>query len=119
MHPRDPILHTPRDQKRGIRNIVCADTDMALLDEAVGSLHGGGHVQARHDDAQASPAEARRAQPAHDAEGGVWQRGQRRGQNADRVQLGDQGARQRESGRVVRREETEHVGEFSGLGWGG
>lgn len=89
---------------------------MALLDEPVRGLHGGGHVQSRHDDPEAAPAEARRAEGADGAEGGIGERGERGGEKADGVQFGDQCAGEGESGRVVGRKKTEQVGEFSGQG---
>ena len=86
---------------------------MALLDKPVRGLHGGGHVQARHDDPKAAPAEARRAELADGAEGGIGEGGERGGEKADGVQFGDQCAGEGESGRVVGRKKTEQVGEFS------
>lgn len=90
LRPRDPILHIPGDQKSGIGDLVGADADVAVLDEAGGGLDGGGHVQAGHDDGQATAAEARRGEGADGAEGGGRGR-----EEADGVQGGDDRAGQR------------------------
>lgn len=70
-------------------------------------------MQARHDDPEATPAEARRAELTNSTEGGIGKGGERRGEKADGVQFGDQCAGEGESGRVVGRKKTEQVGEFS------
>lgn len=59
---------------------------MPLLDEAIRGLHGGGHVQAGHDDTQTAATEARRAEGADGAEGGIRDGGR---EETNGVEFGD------------------------------
>lgn len=90
---------------------------MALLDEPIGSLHGRGHTQTRHDNAQPTTTEARRAEARNGTEGRggevIGEGGEGGRKQTDGVQRGDQSAGERQSRPMVRREKTELMGEFS------
>ena len=58
-NPGNKVLHSPRDEKRRVRDGLGADTDVALLHHLGRSLHRLGHAQPRHDDGEPPPREGR------------------------------------------------------------